>query len=79
MIIVIAEDRYNPTDGAVRRTPFKCLSCDKDLEVDKYETVNGNCRLNKENNSSSMRNTTTQMRKRIRMINNTITTTNAED
>ena len=32
IIIVVAEERASHQDGAIKKTPFKCLSCDKDLE-----------------------------------------------
>lgn len=31
IIIVVAEERASHQDGAIKKTPFKCLSCDKDL------------------------------------------------
>jgi hypothetical protein len=31
IIIVLAEERNAGQDGAIKKTPFKCLSCDKDL------------------------------------------------
>lgn len=32
VIIVVAEEKAGHQDGAIKKTPFKCLSCDKDLE-----------------------------------------------
>jgi len=31
IIIVLAEEKNATNDGAVKRLPFKCLSCDKEL------------------------------------------------
>ena len=33
IIIVLTEERCANQDGAIKRMPFKCLSCDKDLEA----------------------------------------------
>lgn len=33
MIIVMTEQRTGHSDGAIKKTPFKCLSCDKDLQI----------------------------------------------
>lgn len=33
IIIVLADERGTLQDGAIKKTPYKCLSCDKDLET----------------------------------------------
>jgi len=72
IIIVLAEERGSGQDGALKKTPFKCLSCDRDLEIDRSEVQPK--MTPKENQANLTRCNTNQMRKRIRMINNTITT-----
>ncbi len=57
-------------DGAIKKTPYKCLSCDKDLEADKIDHL----LKGKETNNNITRCNTQQVRKRIRMLNNTIST-----
>lgn len=79
IIIVLAEERAGGQDGAVKKTMFKCLSCDKDLEAEKSENGGIMNKTNKENSSTNFRSTTNQMRKRIRMINNTVSTINGSD
>lgn len=32
IVMIMADDIQQEKDGAIRRVPFKCLSCDKDLE-----------------------------------------------
>ena len=67
---MLAEERGSFQDGALKKTPFKCLSCDKDLEVDRTESHPKN--TPKENAANLTRCSTNQLRKRIRMLNNTI-------
>ena len=33
IVTVIAEEAQNEKEGALRRVPFKCLSCDKDIDT----------------------------------------------
>lgn len=77
IIIVLAEERGSTTDGALKKAPYKCLSCDKDLEIDRSEAQP---RLTpKESVANLTRCSTNQLRKRIRMFNNTITSNINED
>jgi hypothetical protein len=65
IIVVIADDIHNEKEGAAKRIPFKCLSCDKHLES------NTPCRSKEK---SALKNTnrsvTSQIRKRVRVSNN---------
>lgn len=75
VIIVLTEERNGSQDGAAKRLPFKCLSCDKDLEGSPPEPP----LKPRESSCTILRNTTNQMRKRIRMINNTVSTLNLNE
>ena len=35
IIIVVADQRGNTQDGALKKMPYKCLSCDKELEAER--------------------------------------------
>ncbi len=63
---MLAEERNSVKDGAGKRMPFKCLSCDKELEVEP------NCRLSHNHSRNSIRCSTNQIRKRIRVMNNSL-------
>jgi hypothetical protein len=69
--MIIAEDAQQEKEGAIRRIPFKCLSCDKDLEFShshnrRFDRIEGERKAIPRGSTSSM----TQMRKRIRILNN---------
>ena len=66
----MSEQRSQNPNGAIKKTPYKCLSCDKNLEVDKENPNTGSAIPPMK--QSSIRCTTNQMRKRIRMINNSV-------
>jgi hypothetical protein len=74
IIIVLAEERGSNPDGAIKKTPFKCLSCDKDLEAERQELTGRQKDLPNMGQYS-----TSQMRKRIRMVNNTTSTMQLND
>jgi hypothetical protein len=62
IVMIIADDIQQEKDGAIRRVPFKCLSCDKDLECSAAHPR----RLEGDKKALS-RSNTSQIRKRIRM------------
>jgi len=69
--MIIAEDIQQEKEGAIRRMPFKCLSCDKDLEftqafTHRIDKIEGERKALPRGSTSS----TSQMRKRIRILNN---------
>ena len=67
---MLSEERNQNPDGALKKTPFKCLSCDKDLDVEKENAKAGTTvQAGKE---GSIRCTTNHLRKRIRMVNNSV-------
>lgn len=71
MIIVLAEEKSCNKDSALKKGAFKCLSCDKDLEATPSEPILPP-RLARDSTTSSGRCSTTQIRKRIRLVNNSL-------
>jgi hypothetical protein len=70
VIIVLAEEKSYNKDSAVKKGAFKCLSCDKELEGSPSEP----ClppRLPRDSTTSA-RCSTSNIRKRMRLVNNSI-------
>ena len=67
IVMIIADDIHNEKEGAGKRIPFKCLSCDKDLESSLPTTLRHN------SDKKLLRPPTThtsQIRKKIRVAHN---------
>ena len=61
--MILADDIQNEKEGALKRIPFKCLSCDKDLH-----SLPITLRTENENQKVS-RPPTSHLRKKIRILN----------
>jgi hypothetical protein len=64
IILIIADDIHHEKDGAIKRLPFKCLSCDKDLESSLPTTLRHN------SEKKPLRPPTSQIRKKLRVAHN---------
>lgn len=64
IIMIIADDIHHEKEGAAKRLPFKCLSCDKDLESSLPTTLRHN------SDKKPLRPPTSQIRKKLRVPHN---------
>jgi hypothetical protein len=71
VIIVLAEEKSYNKDSATKKGAFKCLSCDKELEAPPPEPSLPP-RLPRDSATSTARCSTSNLRKRIRLVNNSI-------
>ena len=62
IVMIIADDIQQEKEGAIRRIPFKCLSCDKYLE-----SSTAHPHKMEGDKKALSRSSTSQIRKRIRM------------
>ena len=65
IVLIMAGDAQAEKEGAGRRVPFKCLSCDKDLDNSQPATQRPQTEL-----KGPPRNSTSNLRKRLRMSPN---------
>lgn len=64
IVLLIADDVHREKEGAAKRLPFKCLSCDKDLESSLPTTLRHN------SEKKPFRPPTSQIRKKLRVAHN---------